>query len=403
MIIDVHATAPAHGGECIARHEGRVVFVSGAIPGEHVRAEVTQRRSQLWRARTVDVLEPSPDRVPHIWPDAPDGAELGHIALPAQREWKTEVLRGTIRRIGGEALAESFAPFDLTVAPLPGETSGLNRRTRVEFVIDGDGRPAMYGSRSHDLHPLQSHPLADQRILDLGILDADAGWGRVWKPGDRVKAVAPSASQALIVCEGEAWLSPTDPADPTITEEVSIAGRKYTYHLDAAGFWQIHPEAPAVLADAVMEGRGVEESAVVVELFAGAGLFTVPLAEAVGARGLVRTLEGSEQAVNDARRNVAHWPHVRAEVADIDAEAMAEATAGADVVVADPPRAGLGQDGAAMVAGSPARRIVLVSCDPAAMARDVAAMRAAGREVVDVQAWDLFPHTHHMEIVTVLR
>ena len=143
----------AHGGHCVARHEGRVVFVRHSLPGETVRARVTEGGKKFWRADAVEILEPSPDRVETRWPAAgPGGAgggELAHVALPAQRRWKESVVAEQLQRLAG-------LEVDVTVEAAPGDDDreGLGYRTRVELVTDADGRAGMRRVRSHGGVPL---------------------------------------------------------------------------------------------------------------------------------------------------------------------------------------------------------------------------------------------------------
>ncbi|MDO5496010.1 MAG: methyltransferase, partial [bacterium] len=139
----------------------------------------------------------------------------------------------------------------------------------------------------------------------------------------------------------------------------------------------------------------------VLELYSGAGLFTVPLAEAVGPRGRVSALEGARAAVEDARANLSRHPQARVEVARVDGRRVAAHRGAIDVVVLDPPRSGAGGAVTAALLEKAPARIVYVACDPAALARDLKALVGA-YAVETVQAFDLFPSTHHMEMVVGL-
>ena len=158
--------------------------------------------------------------------------------------------------------------------------------------------------------------------------------------------------------------------------------------------------AAAFGADEAGDGRAV------MELYSGAGLFSVPLARAVGESGRVVTLEGDEGAVRDAGENLAAFDWVDAFAGNVDREGVVDLSGQLgsvpDVVVADPPRAGAGAEVCEAIAATGAPRVVLVSCDPAAGARDLRALTEAGYELESLQAWDLFPHTHHVEMVSVL-
>lgn len=389
-----------HGGVGVGRHDGRVVFVRGALPGETVDVDVTARRSKFWNAVVTNVIDPSPLRVDHPWPDGAAGrtgsADFGHVSRAGQLELKTSVIRQNVRRIGGEALAEELEDLGLSVRSVD-DVDGWGTRTRFEVTKLETG-VGMYLEKTNDLVSIDEMPLAVPDLVDLDLFGG--AWDEVIEPGTRIKAVAPASGENVIVANG-VWRAPGERAEPHVWERASTDTQIYDYRLSAGGFWQVHERAPSTLLLAVLDGADVRPGEHVAELFSGAGLFTYPLALAVGESGTVFAFEGSAQAVDDARYNLRNTPWARASVRRIG-PTIAPEIGRADVIVADPPRAGLGKQTAAALAALPARRIVLVSCDPAAMARDVAQLRANGRHVVAVDAIDIFPHTHHVEIVTVL-
>ncbi|GAA4433268.1 class I SAM-dependent RNA methyltransferase [Georgenia halophila] len=419
---------PAHGGHCVARLDGRVVFVRHALPGERVRLEITDRRSRFWRADAVEILDASADRVPSIWPEAGPGgvggAELAHVALPAQRDWKRQVLADTLRRIGGEEVAADVAALEESagaavppVAVLGDDdaTDGLHTRTRVELTVDAEGRAGMFRFRSHKVLALQHMPLAHEAIAELALLGADSPWRRTWRPGARVEAIAPSSGPPLVLVDGEA-ASPrkgrrSGPPRRSVREVVPSAVGELAYRVAGAGFWQVHRHAPETLVSAVLSAAGELGGKRVLELYSGAGLLTLPLARSVGEDGAVVSIDGSEDAVRDARRNLHAYPNTVLGKARVDAASVREAAAfdelaagvgGADVVVLDPPRAGAGTNVVTAVAELAPERVVLVACDPAALARDLEAARRNGYRVTALAPFDLFPHTHHFEIVATL-
>lgn len=403
---------PAHGGHCVARLGERVIFVRHALPGERVRLEVTQRRSTSWRADAVEILEASPDRVPSAWPEAGPGGvgggELAHVALPAQRVWKTAVLADTLRRIGGEQVAADVAAAaggQVAVAALPGDETGagLGTRTRIELTAAADGRAGMHRFRSHDVRALDEMPLADPRLTALGLLGPDSPWRRTWHPGARIEAVAPSVGEPMVLVDGApvTLRSGKGPARRSVREQVSTSVGDLTYRVTGGGFWQVHREAPRTLVEAVLPAAHAGDR--VLELYSGAGLLTLPLAHTVGAGGAVVSLEGAEAAVRDARRNLHEHPAVLLNHGRVDPGSVAELGAGSDVVVLDPPRAGAGEAVMAAVCELGARTVVDVACDPAALARDLRVAREHGYVVDTVAAFDLFPHTHHFEVVARLR
>ncbi|MCB7138124.1 class I SAM-dependent RNA methyltransferase [Cellulosimicrobium marinum] len=416
--LDLEIGPVAHGGHCVARHDGRVVFVRHTLPGERVRARVTEGGvgAKFWRADAVEVLDASPDRVPSAWPEAGPGGvgggELAHVALPAQRRWKRDVLAEQLRRLARLDL-DTLPDLQVEVEGLPGddERGGLGYRTRIDLVADAAGRAGMHRFRSHDVLALDTMPLATPELLDHA--DRERVWTRSWRPGTRLEVVAPSDGAPLLLVDGEPWRAGSVDRRPnarrSVTETVALHGREHAYRVAAAGFWQVHRAAPAALAEAVLAAVGDVDGARVLDLYSGAGLFALPLAAAAGPDGRVVAVEGDERAVRDARRNAhgldtveLHHGAVERVLAGHGEGAEAVARGGADVVVLDPPRVGAGRGVVDAVAGTGARRVVYVACDPAALARDVAYLGEHGYALRGLRAFDLFPHTHHLEAVAVL-
>ncbi|TDE88923.1 class I SAM-dependent RNA methyltransferase [Occultella glacieicola] len=411
-LLTLDVGAPVHGGHCLARHDGRIVFVRHALPGERVRAVLTEaRRKGYWRADATEVLVPSPDRVESVWraagPGGVGGGELGHVSLPGQLAWKRDVIADALRRIG-HLPPEHPALARLHVERPPGDAArrGLHTRTRIELVADGEGRAGMHRYRSHEVLALTDMPLALAPIVAADL------FGRTWRPGATIEAVAPADGDVLVLVDGE----PLRGDRRNVRERVRLAdGSEYRYRVAGSGFWQTHVDAPAILVDAVLDAAAVGPGAAVWDLYSGAGLFTVPLAEAVGSQGRVDAVEGDERAVTDARRNVHGLDQVVLHGGDVaavlDADSGPAGThsparpgrpARPDVVVLDPPRAGAGGDVMDAVLAAAPERVVYVACDPAALARDVAHARERGHELSFLRAFDLFPHTHHVECVAVL-
>lgn len=412
---------PAHGGACVARDEaGRVVFVRHGAPGEVVRARVTAAQKKLAWADVVEVVEASPDRVPSVWPQAGPGGvgggELAHLRPVAQRDWKSRVIAGQLRRVGGEALADAVdALGGVRVAPAPGDEDPgdplTGRRSRIDVVIDADGRVGMHEFRGRRVIALEDMPLAVPAIRELGLFDEDTPWRRLWKPGDRVRAVAPSGGEPVVLIGEDTYAADGVRIDVDVLRwNVPLGSGVESYYVRPSGFWQTHVCGAEVLANAVLAAAfGAHEAGAgraIMELYSGAGLFSVPLARAVGESGHVVTLEGDEGAVCDAGENLAAFDWVDAFAGNVDREGVVDLSgqlgAVPDVVVADPPRAGAGAEVCEAIAATGAPRVVLVSCDPAAGARDLRALTECGYTLASLQAWDLFPHTHHVEMVSVL-
>ncbi|WP_300266597.1 class I SAM-dependent RNA methyltransferase [Microbacterium sp.] len=398
-LLDLDITGIAHGGTFIARHEGRVVFVSDAIPGERVRAQLRDAGAdadtrRFWRADTVEVVDASAHRRAHVWAEADvsrapadraGGADLGHIAIDHQRGLKRQVLQEALDRFAGPGLT---APAVEAIGSSDGPGDGTRWRTRISLHVDDDGVIGPFAARSHRVIPVRSHPLARSAVEEAALTVTKA------KPG-RVDIVESSGGEVHVLQRPTAGRRPQA---PLITEQV--AGRRF--HLDADGFWQVHAQAGTVLDGVVREllsGR-VDAAATHLDLYGGVGLFAASLAE-LGAVDII-TVESSRRATDHARRNLADVG-ARAVTARVDR--FLAAGAGAErvgTVVLDPPRSGAGR---AVVEGVHALRpeaIVYVACDPVALARDLGTFRGLGWQADELRAFDLFPNSHHFEAVALL-
>lgn len=421
-MITLTCDRPAAGGTFVARHEGRVVFVRGSAPAETVIARLVEdpqeaAKARFWRAEAVEVLEPSTDRVPTVWPEAGTdgvgGADWAHIALPAQRRIATEVLQELLSR----AKVTTFPPEDAQVEPAPGDRDGLGWRTRVRYAVDAAGRVGMRGWRSHDVRPVGSDPLAVRAISELDLPS--------WTPPRGTEAldvIAPSDGPVAVVIIGRdldpaalelpARLDGVDVSvqnssglhpvrgDGTVREKVGERG----FVVAQTGFWQSHRLAAELLAEVVAADLGVREGDTVWDLYGGVGLFAAGAARAAGAAGSVVSVEGGTRATALATRNLGDLPGALAENGDCTQWVKRAITSGArpNRVVLDPPRAGAGAELMRLLCEAVGERIVYVSCEPSTLARDLAAAEAAGWRVADLRAVDLFPHTHHIESIAVL-
>ncbi len=244
-------------------------------------------------------------------------------------------------------------------------------------------------------------------------LDVPGLLARRWPAGARITAVAPvGGDRSLLLVDGKPWGAGAPDRRPTartsVRERAEVAGREYSWRVAGTGFWQVHRAAPTLLAEAVLAAVGDVAGATVMDLYCGAGLFTVPLADVVGPDGQVHAVEGDAEALRDARRNLHDRPGAHLHGGDVTTVlagrpgAPAGAGGRADVVVLDPPRVGAGRGVVAAVAATGAARVVYVACDPAALARDVGLLAGHGFALTSLRALDLFPMTHHVEAVAVL-
>ncbi|UMG92181.1 class I SAM-dependent RNA methyltransferase [Nocardioides sp. TF02-7] len=338
----------AHGGHCVARVPAgdggtRVVFVRHAIPGERVVVELTEgtEGDRFWRGDAVEVLAASPDRVPppcpFSGPDRCGGCDFQHVALPRQRELKAEVVREQLRRLAG-------LDVDVEVEAVPGDVDGLRWRTRQRFVPLPGGGFGMRKHRSHDVVPVDD---------------------------------------CLIAA----------PGGPSY----EVGG--HTFRVAAGGFWQVHPGAPQALVTAVLEALAPRPGESALDLYAGVGLFSRFLLDAVGPAGRVVAVEGAPGA---SALSLENCPGITATAGDVGAVLEADHDEPFDVAVLDPPRAGARRPVVEQVVARGPRAVAYVACDPAALARDLAVFAEHGYRLASLRAFDLFPMTHHVECVALL-
>jgi tRNA/tmRNA/rRNA uracil-C5-methylase (TrmA/RlmC/RlmD family) len=393
--VEVEVGQPAHGGHCVARHEGQVIFVRHALPGERVVVEVTEVHKGYVRADAVEILDAAPERVvapcPYSHPDGCGGCDLQHASPAAQLEWKRAVLREQFRRLARieldvpvESLAWSGPEPALHPQTQPQRSGpdergepwrgGFGWRTRVRYRVAASGRAGLLKYRSNEVVPIDRCLIAHPSIQALDILSRD------WPEVDTIDVVYPSAGgQAEIV------------RNQRIVERA--IGREF--ELEAHGFWQVHPAAADTLAACVVDFLRPRKGEKAWDLYGGAGLFSAALALA-GCE--VTLVESAAESVEAARRSLSDLP-VRVMRTPVE---NARLSGKVDLVVLDPPRAGAGARVVRMINDATLREVAYVACDPAALARDVRTFLDLGWRLRRVRAFDCFPQTHHLETVAQL-
>lgn len=398
--IEVEATNMAHGGEAVARHEGRVVFISDAIPGERVVARVTDdAKKSFWRAETVRVLEPSPHRRAHVWAEAsvdrdpadrPGGADYGHIDLAHQRALKAHVLADALGRM-------ARIERDVVVEALPGDADGTGWRTRERLHASADGTLGPYAARSHRVIPVADLPLAVAAVREHAPL------GEPMPGAGEVTVLAPSVGEGARLVIGA--------QKPTVIRE-RVGPREF--RVDDTGFWQVHAAAPAVLSAAVQDAIDpalFDAKAANLDLYGGVGLLAAAVGDRFGSGLRITSVESDARASEHAAENLAEWLGAAVVTARVEAylrglgavSASERARLSAATVVLDPPRAGAGATVIDPLTALAPTQIVYVACDPVAFARDVALLAGQGYELTGLRALDLFPHTHHVEAIGSFR
>jgi tRNA/tmRNA/rRNA uracil-C5-methylase (TrmA/RlmC/RlmD family) len=451
-----------HGGHCVAQHQGRVVFVRHAIPGETVVAQLTEvgPAAGLYWADTVRVLRASEQRRVHPWKLADSlrayphgrqpiaGAEYGHIALEHQRRLKAQVVRDALARGARQHLEDVRVHVMGIAADWP---IGTHWRTRNAFTVSPAGRLSMPVHRSPDTVLVRNIPLAVPAYDELALWDLDftgAARVEVTTPGHGPQALVsivptrqvaespedlraqvsrwrdqlsglPDHVSALVAVpptkSGRHWEDIVLRGDPWVQNQVATEqfGTR-TFRVSGGRFRHVHRDGPLTLVEAVMAAAQTQPGQVVADLYAGAGLFSAFLATAVGDRGLVLSVDADPTASHDARHNLADLPHTvaltdtpaRAVAGWLHAPQVARTHGGregrrVDTVVLSPPHAGAGPVAVDRIHQLNPDRIVYVSRDPVSLARDTRDFNQHGWHLDTVDVYDLYPNTHHLAAVSV--
>ncbi|MGE3490710.1 MAG: class I SAM-dependent RNA methyltransferase [Vicinamibacterales bacterium] len=396
---------PAAGGRMIARHEGAIVFVAGAIPGEVVEAEVEKvQRGTAW-AITRAVIAASPDRIAGAADGGCGGCVFSHIGYERQRAIKAAIVEDSFRRLARITLD---APVDVVGSPIDGY------RMRARLHVRG-GRIGFFREGTHSLcDPGPTRQLRpDTLAVLLALEQALKGLGR-----DVVSEVELSenvdASERALHLELIARLDPAPlvaatriaglvgvtcaPPETARTTELwgtatvadVVSGARMSRH--ARSFFQGNRFLLQPLVDHVLSHvtRGP-----VLDLYAGVGLFS--LSAACAGHGPVVAVEGDASSAADLRRNAAGRTDLK--VRSESVERYLPGAARAETIVLDPPRTGLSKEALAGVIAVGASTVVYVSCDIATLARDARLLLDAGYRLAGVRAFDLFPNTAHVETV----
>jgi 23S rRNA (uracil1939-C5)-methyltransferase len=396
---------PAAGGRMIARHDGAIVFVSGAIPGETVEAEIEKvQRGTAW-ATTRQVLEASPDRISGAADGACGGSVLAHVKYDRQRELKAAIINDAFRRLGRVTLD---APVEVTASPIDGY------RMRARLHVRG-GRIGFFREGTHSLcDPRLTRQMRDDSTDVLAALErslsvlerptvSEIEWSENVEASDRalhlelVADADPSRLAALTKVDGLTGVT-CAPVDHSRTMELwgsplvsdRVRGATVTRH--ARSFFQGNRYLLQTLVDHVV---ALIDKSGVLDLYAGVGLFSV--AASAAGKGAVTAVEGDRFSADDLKRN-ATGTDITAIVGPV--ERFLERPRGTwSTVIVDPPRTGMSKEATAGVIALRAPRLVYVSCDIATLARDTRLLLDSGYHIVNMRAFDLFPNTAHVETV----
>jgi 23S rRNA (uracil1939-C5)-methyltransferase len=414
QVLELTIEKPAAGGRMIARHDGQVVLVSGAIPGERVQARIERAEKRVAFAEAVDVREASADRRPAFVDPACGGCVYSHIEYARQLALKAAIVEDGFARIGRIPLVN---PVPITGSPETGH------RMRARFHAAG-GRVGFYREGTHTLCDARS---TDQ--LTPAAMDAvEEAVERIERTGVHVGSVElteniPGNQRALLVEVDERSgqvprTTLSEIVDAGLAIGCSITGASggrmsvgelrvadslsvLTGGRTAAGDLGRHPESffqsnrylvPPLVAS-VLDAVGDAES--VLDLYAGVGLFTVSLA-ATG-HASIAAVEGDRASGADLQANAGPFGSAIALFLESVEAYLDRVRSTPQTIIVDPPRTGISSDALARILALAAPRLVYVSCDPATMARDARKLLDAGYHLRSLQAFDLFPNTPHVE------
>jgi 23S rRNA (uracil1939-C5)-methyltransferase len=403
--LTIDLTAMAHGGAALGRDEsGRVVFVPYGIPGETVRVRIVRDKERFAHAELIEVLKASPQRVEarcaHY--GRCGGCHYQHITYPEQLQFKTDIVRDQLSRVGKfevppvEPTLPSPSPWEYrnSASFSPTEEGGLGFWSPTEERVISIERCHIIRPELQDLYQDLDLELPDLRRLTLRT-GADGDLLVVFETED----VEPPALEADFPVSA-AMLLPTGEAANLIGDNILVkecAGRRW--QVSAGSFFQVNPGAATHLVRLVEAFAGLTGTEAVLELYSGVGLFTATLAAAAGR---VTGIEANPDAVADAAVNLDDTENVTLFEGPVEELLPVLSEQVFDLVVLDPPRAGV-QPAVidAMLEIGPAR-IVYISCDPATFARDARRLARGGYQLKKVQPVDMFPQTFHVETVSLL-
>lgn len=393
----------AYGGDGLGRlPDGRAAFVPFALPGEHVRVEIIQEKRGHVRARLLEVLEPSPDRI------APQCAHYGacggchyqHLPYPAQLAAKTAILRDQMQRIGGFR--------DLPLDPIVPSPQPFNYRNHVQFHLNAAGQLGFESAGTNDFVLIQECHLPETAINEIWpLLDMEAVPGlervalRTGNEGDIQLILESSDPEPIDFSVEELPISAVHlgPGGALVLagdEQVIIDILGRSFQVSAGAFFQVNTAQAEAMVTHVLEYLPLPPNAIVLDVYCGAGLFSAFLAPRCAR---LAGIEASPAACDDFAANLDEFDNVELYAAPAE-DVLPYLDFQVDAILVDPPRSGLSPAAMDGLLTRQAPWIVYISCDPATLARDGRKMSAAGYHLERLTPFDLFPQTYHIESIS---
>ncbi|RPI30646.1 MAG: class I SAM-dependent RNA methyltransferase [Chloroflexota bacterium] len=403
---DIDLTHMVYGGEAMGRlPDGRAVFVPYAIAGEKVRLRLVEEKRGYARAELLEVLEPSPGRIPPRCerPAACGGCHYQHIAYPMQLQIKTEILREQLERIGGLS--------DIPIQPIVPSPKMWNYRNHIQLHISPEGKLGFLEPRSNTVVPIEDCPLAEEPLDEIWRkLDIES------IPGlERVGLRLGADEDILLVLAGSAPGAPEFSVEDLDISAVYtgpngtmvLAGSDYLvmeisdrkYKVSAESFFQVNTLQAGAMVEHLLGNLLLDPGKDVLELYSGVGLFSAFIS---GKVKRLAAVESSPSAVNDFVENLDEFDNVEIYETQVE-QVMAGLDIRPNVLLADPPRAGLGHRVVESIVSLGAPAFAYISCDPATLARDAKDLAKGGYTLEKITPFDLFPQTYHIESISFWR
>ncbi len=405
LMPELTLTTPTYGGETLSRlPDGRAVFVPYALPGERVRVRLVEEKPRFARAELVEVLEPSPERVtprcPHF--QTCGGCHYQHIPYERQTQLKADILRDQLERIG----KLENPPVQPTI-PSP---SPWNYRNHMQFHLTPEGQLGFVAARGEGVAPITECHLPEAAInATWPLLDAEAipGLDRLalrLGANDDLMLVLESSDPQPVSLEVDLPLSVVHlgPGGALVLAGddhivIEVLGRPF--RVSAGSFFQINTALAGKMVQHLLDNLPLSEESTLVDAYCGVGLFSAFLAPHVGR---LIGIETSPQACEDFVTNLDEFDHVELYEAPVEG-VLPELDLHPEVIVVDPPRAGLARSALDAILALQPQTLAYISCDPATLGRDARRLTAGGYELQQVTPFDLFPQTYHIESVSFFR
>jgi 23S rRNA (uracil1939-C5)-methyltransferase len=389
-----------YGGDALARHEGQIVLTPFVLPEELAEVETRRAKGDLLRGSAAKVIEASPYRVR---PGCEYFANCGgchyqHATYEYQVQQKQAILRETLKRLGG-------FEYDAEIQTISGEPWGYRNRLQLHF--DQRLRMGFRRAESHELCPIKRCPISSPKLNEVIAILHQAVARREWPNFLRSLEVFTNETDIqLHVVESNrpvaarffTWCAEILPGFVPGALEYAAAG--HAFRISRGSFFQVNRYLVNALVEEVVgksEGEPAR-SGTAIDLYAGVGLFSLPLAARFER---VIAVERGGTATRDLERNAAQLNSSVEAIQSATEDYLRGVTATPDRIMADPPRAGLGKEATGQLLRIEAPRLVIVSCDPATLARDLKLLQAK-YSVERMALVDLFPQTFHFETVVHL-